>query len=139
MNIMQLRDDLSEVYFGLAAEFRLPVRMLPEHVTDRGPYIAREQAAANRLLCPDRIIYPWPRRTRDVLLTEMPLLRPGVTEVFAHPVLDGEELRGYDQSHADIRVHDAACLLDTEVANLLNMHAIKCISFRELRDAQRSA
>ena len=29
MNVMQARDDLSEVYLDLALEFRLPVRMLP--------------------------------------------------------------------------------------------------------------
>jgi hypothetical protein len=36
MNVMQARDDLSEVYFALAAEFRLPVRMLPPHIANRG-------------------------------------------------------------------------------------------------------
>jgi hypothetical protein len=61
-----------------------------------------------------------------------------VSEIFAHPVLDGEELRGYDTENADIRTHDAMCLLDPEVAHLLDEHKIKRISFRELRELQRA-
>jgi hypothetical protein len=66
-------------------------------------------------------------------------VRLGVTEIFAHPVNDGEELRGYDKANADIRVHDAACLLDPAVAALLDQHHVKCISYRQLRDLQRSS
>jgi chitin disaccharide deacetylase len=77
MNIMQSRDDLSEVYFELASEFRLPVRMLSPDITDRGSYVARERAAAIGVLCPDRIIYPWPRPTRNVLFEEVPRLTAG--------------------------------------------------------------
>jgi chitin disaccharide deacetylase len=137
MNIMQARDDLSEIYFELAAEFQLPVRMLPPQIADRGSYIARKRAAARNVLCPDLIIYPWPRPTRDVLFEEVPRLVAGVSEVFAHPVLNSEELRGYDASHADIRVHDAACLLDPTVRQLLDEHGIVLASFRDLRAAQR--
>lgn len=106
MNVMQAREDLSEIYFEVAAEFRLPVRMLPAKVADRGAYLGRERAASHGVLCPDRIVYPWPRATRDVLFKEVPQLPPGVSEVFAHPALDGEELRGYDKSNADIRMHE---------------------------------
>jgi hypothetical protein len=62
----------------------------------------------------------------------------GVSENFAHPVLDGEELRAYDTLNADIRAHDAACLTDPTVADLLDQHDIKRISFRELRELQRA-
>ncbi len=129
MNVMQARDDLSEVYLDLALEFRLPVRMLPPQVIDRGTYMARERAEARRLLSNEHIIYPWPRRTRDVFFEEVPRLMPGVTEIFAHPVLDGEELRGYDVTNADIRVHDAVCLTDPSVPDLLNRHGVRRISF----------
>ena len=66
------------------------------------------------------------------------LLPPGVSEVFAHPVTDGEELRAYDTQNADIRAHDAACLTDPAVSDLLDRHDIKRISFRELRELQRA-
>ena len=75
---------------------------------------------------------------RDVLFEAIPNLPPGVTELFAHPVLDGEELRGYDHRNADIRAHDAACLLDPAVAAFLDRHGIRRISFRDLRELQRA-
>ena len=69
---------------------------------------------------------------------EIPKLPPGLSEIFAHPVLDGEELRTYDTENADIRAHDAVCLTDPTVADLLDRHGIKRISFRELRELQRA-
>lgn len=138
MNVLQACDDLSEVYFGLAVEFRLPVRMLPPKVTDRGSYIARERALARGVLFPDRMIDPWPWPTRDALSEQLDRLPPGVTEVFAHPALDGDELRGYAATSADIRASDAACLLDPAFAWLLDEYGIVRISYRQLREAQRT-
>jgi len=86
------------------------------------------------------------KRARDIIdkgltvreAATRPRLMPGVTEIFAHPVLDGEELRGYDVTNADIRVHDAACLTDPSVSDLLDQHGVRRISFRDLRDLQRA-
>jgi len=83
-------------------------------------------------------VYPWPRPTRDVFLEAIPHLPPGVSEIFAHPVQDGAELRAYDTRHADLRAHDAHCLTDPTVADLLDRHRIRRISFRELRALQRA-
>ena len=73
-----------------------------------------------------------------VFFEEIPKLPPGVSEIFSDPVLEGEELRGYDTMNADIRTHDAMCLIDPEVSRLLNQHNITRISFRELRELQRA-
>jgi len=89
------------------------------------------------VLSVDRLIYTWPRLTRDVMFETCPALPHGVTELFAHPALEGEELRGYDHHHADIRVHDAATLTDPSVAAMLDRAGITRISYRELRAAQR--
>ena len=59
-----------------------------------------------------------------------------MSEIFAHPALDSEELRAYDTEKADIRAHDAVCLADPAVSDL--EHNIKRISFRELRELQRA-
>ena len=48
------------------------------------------------------------------------------------------QLRAYDTQNADIRAHDAACLTDPAVSDLLDRHDIKRISFRELRELQRA-
>lgn len=138
MNVLQSRSDLYDIYLDLADEFRLPVRMFSRDETARQGFRARERAEARGILFNEHIIYPWPRRTRDVFFEEIPRLSPGVTEIFAHPVIDGEELRTYDMAHADIRAHDAACLTDRTVAELLECQNIKRISFRDLRALQRA-
>ncbi len=137
MNVLPARSDLNEIYLDLAEEFRLPVRMLSQ---DKEPnFNTRELAGARGLLFNDHMIYPWPRRTRDVFFEEIPKLAPGVSEVFAHPALDGEELRGYDTENADIRAHDATCLTDPAVCKLLDEQGIQRISFKDLRELQRSS
>lgn len=138
MNVVQSRTDLYEIYLDLAEEFRLPVRMFSREATEKQGFQARERAEARGLLFNEHIVYPWPRRTRDVFFEEIPKLPLGVSEIFAHPVLDGEELRAYDTKNADIRAHDAVCLTDPTVSDLLDQHNIKRISFRELRDLQRA-
>ena len=138
MNVVQGRTDLYEIYLDLAEEFRLPVRMFSREDTEKQGFQARERAEARGLLFNDYIVYPWPRRTRDVFFDEIPKLQPGVTEIFAHPVLDGDELRAYDPDNADIRAHDALCLTDPSVSDLLDQFNIKRISFRELRELQRT-
>lgn len=137
MNVMQARSDLYEIYLDLAAAFRLPVRMLSREEADRQGFHARERAAARGLLFCEHIIYPWPRPTRDLFFEEVPNLQAGITELFAHPACDGDELRAYDATNAHIRVHDAACLMDPSIAELLRRHGVRRISFRELRDLQR--
>jgi hypothetical protein len=72
-----------------------------------------------------------------VLFEEIPKLPGGVTEIFAHPALDGDELRACDLMNADIRAHDAECLTDPAVSDLLDLHSVKRISFRDLRELQR--
>jgi hypothetical protein len=98
---------------------------------------ARERAQARGLLFNEHMIYPWPRRTRAVFFEEIPKLPGGVTEIFAHPALDGDELRAYDPMNADIRAHDSQCLTDPAISDLLD-HNIKRISFRDLRELQRA-
>jgi chitin disaccharide deacetylase len=138
MNVVQSRSDLYEIYLDLAKEFRLPVRMFSRRETEQQGFQARERATARGVLFNEHIVYPWPRRTRDVFFEEIPTLPAGVSEIFAHPVLDGAELRAYDARNADIRAHDAVCLTDPDVSDLLDRHSIKRISFRELRELQRA-
>jgi predicted glycoside hydrolase/deacetylase ChbG (UPF0249 family) len=138
MNVMQSRTDLFDVYLDLALEFRVPVRMFSQEDTAKQGFQARERAAARGVLFNEHLVYPWPRRTREVFFEEIPKLPPGVSEIFAHPVLDGDELRAYDPDNADIRVHDAVCLTDPTVADLLDRHHIKRISFRDIRELQRA-
>ncbi|HET6306903.1 MAG TPA: hypothetical protein VFG12_06940 [Rhodopila sp.] len=119
-------------------EFRLPVRMASENRAGEPNITAREQADARGILFNEHLIYPWPRRTRDVFFEEIPKLPPGISEIFLHPALDGEELRACDPANADIRVHDAACLIDPLLTELLDQFGIRRIGFHALRDLQRA-
>jgi len=138
MYVMQSRSDLFEAYVDLAREFRLPVRMASRETTASQGFGARERAGGRGLLFNEHIVAPWPRVTREVFFAEIPLLPTGVSEIFAHPVLDGQELRAYDTENADIRAQDAICLTDPALRDLLDRHSIKRISFRQLRDLQRA-
>jgi hypothetical protein len=112
--------------------------MLSREETEPQGFEARERARARRVLFNEHIIYPWPRRMRGVFFAEIRKLPSGVSEIFAHPVVDGEELRAYDPTYADIRAHDAECLIDPAVSELLEQHAINRITYREPRELQRS-
>jgi len=133
MDFLHANEALFAIYLDLAAEIDVPVRLPLSSA-----FPAREMAAERGILSVDHLIYTWPRPTRDVMFDACAKLPGGVTELFAHPVLDGEELRGYDLDHADIRVHDAAALVDPEVAAMLDAQHILRISYRELRTAQRA-
>lgn len=133
MDVLYANEALFAIYLDLAAEIDVPVRLPLSSA-----FPAREMAAEWGILSVDHLIYTWPRPTRDVMFDACAKLPCGVTELFAHPVLDGGELRGYDLDHADIRVHDAAALVDPGVAAMLDAHHILRISYRELRTAQRA-
>jgi hypothetical protein len=65
-------------------------------------------------------------------------LAPGVTEIYVHPAVDSDELRS---SHPDweMRVDDyALATKDESFANLIAQSGATLISFRALRDLQRS-
>jgi predicted glycoside hydrolase/deacetylase ChbG (UPF0249 family) len=135
MDVLLGRDDLCALYLELAETYRLPLRLYSEGERSQR---ARAAAQTRDLLCADRVVYPWPRPSRDVFLEEIPRLSPGVTEIFLHPAAEGNELRGYDPAHADIRSHDAECLVDPAVARLLRDHDVITVSQRDLRALQRA-
>ena len=138
MNVMQARADLFEVYLDLAEEFRLPVRMFPPAMAATYGFPARERAAARRIPCPDHLLYPWPRPAAEVLVEALPALAPGVTEIFAHPVEDGAELRGYDPWAPELRAADARGMCDPALPATLDAQGIRRIDFRALRALMRA-
>ncbi|WP_149536565.1 ChbG/HpnK family deacetylase [Siccirubricoccus phaeus] len=138
MNVLQGRDDLFEVYLDLALAYRLPVRLLGEAEAAIAGAAARARAAARGVLSNDHMLYPWPRPTAEVLRDALPHLRPGITEIFAHPVEDGPELRAYSPRFAELRAADAAGMLDPALPALLDAAGIVRISYRVLRDRMRA-
>jgi predicted glycoside hydrolase/deacetylase ChbG (UPF0249 family) len=139
MGTLQTDPRFFAIYLEVAVEYDLPLRMVGEASERPFGFASRAPATALGRVFPDHIVAPpWGRPTREVFEKRLPKLRPGVTEIFLHPVDDGAELRGYDQDHADVRAGDYAWMLDDELRRLVEVSDIGLISFRPLRDLQRA-
>lgn len=138
MGVVQIDARLFEVYLDLAAEYALPLRMVGEGEDARLGFHARDRARARGVMFTDHFLYGWGQDTRAFLESRVPALRPGVSEVFAHPVDDGAELRGYDGEIPDVRVADGDCFTDPAVAALIAGAGVTPISYRPLRELQRA-
>jgi len=138
MGTVQIDPRFFDVYLRLADEFDLPLRMPGRRQDEQLGFRGRERATARGLLFNENFISPWPRDTRQVMAERIPGLAPGVSEVYAHPVDDGPELRAYDPDHPDIRAKDAIVLSDPAMARLLGDAGVTPISYRPLRDLQRA-
>jgi len=138
MGTVQVDARFFEIYADLAAEFRLPLRMVGPAVDGQLGFGSRPAAAQRGLVFTDQLFAEWGRPTAEQMRTEFPKLAPGVAEFLLHPVEDGPELRGYDLTEAEIRVNDYACALDPDIAGLIASENLTPISFRPLRELQRA-
>lgn len=138
MGTVQTDARFYEIFKGLAAEFDLPMRMVSSRDEAQLGFSSRAPAAALGRLHPDHFISPWGRDTREVLTGWLPRLKPGVTEIYLHPVEDGAELRGYDKRAVEVRTGDYACAMDAGIAALIEAEGVQLISFRPIRELQRS-
>ncbi|MBL8555708.1 MAG: polysaccharide deacetylase family protein [Phenylobacterium sp.] len=138
MGTMQLDPRYSAIFLELAAEHRLPVRMFGTRVEETFGFAARQPASDAGVVYPDHTIDIW-ARSRGAFAERMARLKPGVTEVFFHPVEDGPELRGYDLREPDIRVGDYAEMLSPGYREAIEAAGARLISFAPLRDLMRAA
>ncbi len=127
------------IYVELAAEYDLPLRMVGESGERVLGFASRGPARDHGLVFTDHFLSPtWGLATREVIMRTLPKLRPGVTEVYLHPVADGPELRACDEEAADVRAGDYALLMDAGLRALIEAEGIRLISFRPLRNLQRA-
>ena len=137
MGTMQLDPRYHAIFLELAAAYRLPVRMFGARTEATFDIPGRAQAAAAGVLHPDHMIDLW-QRPRHVLAERLAALRPGVTELFLHPVEDGPELRDYDPTHPEIRTGDYAAMLAPSFKEMIAAAGAELISFAPLRELQRA-
>jgi len=138
MGTLQLRPEFFDIYLELAVDFALPLR-LSGASTERGiGFPFRQLAADEGVVFPDHFVYvrggAGSRRAIERALFE---LRPGVTEVYAHPAVDTPELRALaaDWPH---RVDDHHLLTDdTAFRTVLERSGAKLVGYRELRTVMR--
>jgi len=139
MGTVQLEPRYFDLYLDTATAFDLPMRMAGARQDERLGFEGRKRAAERGVVYTDRFISVWPNNTRDEFLSRIPNLYAGVTEVFAHPVDDGDELRAYDPDHPQIRADDAVAFADPTMIKLFDDAGVTRISYRPLRDLQRRA
>ncbi|MCB1249977.1 MAG: polysaccharide deacetylase family protein [Acidimicrobiales bacterium] len=139
MGTLQLRPEFFDVYLELAVDFALPLRLSGASSERYIGFPARALAADEGVVFPDHLVVPptgqGSRRSIEKLLFE---LRPGVTEVFAHPAIDTPELRAFAPDWS-LRVDDHHFLThDSGLRKLIDRAGVTLISYRELRDAMRA-
>jgi len=137
MGTMQLRPAFFDVYLETAIDFGLPLRMAPAAAERLIGFPYRKVAEREGIVFPDHFVYT-NVGSRMQIEAALASLSPGVTEIYVHPAVDTDELRS---SHPDweMRVDDHALVTsDEHVADLIAQSGATLISYRALRDLQRS-
>jgi predicted glycoside hydrolase/deacetylase ChbG (UPF0249 family) len=139
MGTVQLRPEFFDIYLELAVEFGLPMRMPGASAERTIGFQGRRLAEEEGVVFPDWFVAVPGVGSRKSLEKVLYDLRPGVTEVLAHPAVDSGELRA---SHPDWpnRVDDHFLLVhDRDIRSMIDRAGVQLIGFRELRELQRSA
>jgi len=137
MGALQVDPRFFAIFVELGAAYGLPLRMWSASGEARLGFAGRALAAGHGLVFPDHLATTWAKPARARFSEVLEGLRPGVTELYLHPVEDGPELRGYDPTEAQIRVDDHACLLDPELKARAAELGVRLIDFTPLRELQR--
>ncbi len=138
MGVVQIDARFFDIYLDLAAEYRLPLRMFGARTDRFLGFSGKARASERGLVFVDHILDSWGGSTRGMLIDKLPQLAEGVAEIFAHPVEDGPELRGYDPENPQGRVDDGLCFADPATKALFDAAGVSRISYRPLRDLQRA-
>ena len=139
MGTLQLKPEFFDIYLELAVEFSLPLRLSGASTERLIGFPFRRLATEEGVLFPDHFVYVTggvgSRRSIEKALFE---LRPGVTELYAHPAADTPELRALAPDWAN-RVDDLHLLAhDAGLRAMIERSGVTLIGFRELRDAMRA-
>jgi len=143
MGALQFDDRYFQVYRRLAKEFDLPLRMGSQEILAmNGGAHQRGQLDADRIIYPDYLVYGGHRKgesVRDYWKRNLRDLKPGVTELYIHAALPGEEMQHITNSWQERATEHELFTKDAEIRELLNSLGVKRIGFRALRDWQRKS
>jgi predicted glycoside hydrolase/deacetylase ChbG (UPF0249 family) len=138
MGTLQLRPEFFDVYLELAVEVELPLRLAGASAERVAGFPFRRLAEEEGVVFPDHFLHVAGRGTRRVLERALADLRPGVTEVYAHPAIDTPELRALAPDWA-ARVDDHDLLArDHDLPAMAERLGVTFIGWRALRRLQRS-
>jgi hypothetical protein len=138
MGVLQLRPEFFDVYLELAVDFGLPLRLSGASSERAIGFPFRRLAAAEGVVFPDRFVHLPGAGVRQALDRVLSDLRPGVTEVLAHPAIESDELRAAAPDWPR-RVDDHAYLTrDQSLVSLITRVGGVLVGYRDLRDLQRA-
>jgi predicted glycoside hydrolase/deacetylase ChbG (UPF0249 family) len=138
MATLQLRPEFFDVYLELAVDFSLPLRL--SGASSEGPigFPFRRLAAEEGVVFPDHLVVVSAVGTRRALERALLDLRPGVTEIYAHPAVDTGELRAHTPDWS-ARVDDHDLLTnDHSLPALASRAGATLIGYRALHQLMRT-
>ena len=142
MGALQYADPYFQVYRALAREFDLPIRMgSQETLSAFGGGHQRGQLDADGVVYTDYLIHGG--RLKDEAVATywrrmLESLRPGVTELYIHAALPGEEMQAVTNSWKDRAEEFELFTNDGSIRAILERKGVQRIGYRALRDLQRA-
>ena len=141
MGALQYADPWFQIYRQLATEFDLPIRMGSQAaLASIGAGHQRAQLDADGIVYPDYLIHGGRERGEAVdayWRRMLDGLQPGVTELYIHAALPGEEMQAMTGSWRDRAREYELFTTDASIRELLDRKGVKRIGYRALRDLQR--
>ncbi|MBE0540048.1 MAG: polysaccharide deacetylase family protein [Verrucomicrobia bacterium] len=143
MGTLQLHPDYVKVYLQLAVEFNLPVRMASQETLARfGQTELRQQFTAQGIMFPDYFVYDelkdLKKGVKPFWMNIVKNLKPGVTELYIHAALPTDESKAITGSWATRAQEYELFAKDEDMKRLIEEEKIILISFRPIRELQRS-
>lgn len=143
MGTLQYNQAYFQIYRRLAKEFDLPLRMgSQELLAAQGGGDQRGQLDADGVVYPDYLIHGDRKpgeSIRDYWKRSISALKPGVTELYIHASVAGDEIKHITNSWEDRAAEYELFTKDPEVRRILEAQGVKRIGYRVLRDLQRKA
>jgi predicted glycoside hydrolase/deacetylase ChbG (UPF0249 family) len=143
MGTLQYDERYFQVYRRLAKEFDLPLRMgSQELLAAQGGGQQRAQLARDGVLCPDYLIYGGRNKDEsvgDYWKRMLSNLKPGVTELYIHASMEGDEIKAVTNSWRDRIAEHKLFTTDPEIRKILESQGVKRVGYRALRDLQRKS
>lgn len=141
MGALQYADPYFQVYRALAREFNLPIRMgSQETLAAFGGGHQRAQLDGDGIVYTDYLIHGGRQKGEAVdayWRRMLEGLRPGVTELYIHAALAGEEMQAVTHSWKDRAAEFELFTNDASIRALLDRKGVRRIGYRALRDLQR--
>ena len=143
MGTLQYNEAYFQIYRRLAKEFDLPLRMGSQDLlAAQGGGQQRGQLDSDGTIYPDYLIHGDRKpgeSMRDYWKRQLNSLKPGVTELYIHASVAGDEIKHITNSWQDRAIEYELFTKDPDIRSILESQNVKRIGYRALRDLQRRA